>query len=87
MATKRKAMDSSELLKSLRSALFVADKVPDGWYTLRQLSKEWNVSGSHAYRLTRKAVEAGLMQQDRFRIQTEKRGIYPTWHYRSRKAS
>lgn len=87
MASTRKAMDSSELLKRLRAAIRKdSDFIPDGWKTSFELSNEWKMSRSHALRLIKKAIDLGMMEQKQFRIGCKTRGNYPIWHYRSKKA-
>lgn len=80
-------MDSSELLRRLRDAISRNEEmVPDGWRTTADLSIEWKMSIPHVQRLVRKGVDMGMMEQKKFRISTKGRGVYPVWHYRSRKA-
>lgn len=74
-------MDPAQLLKGLRDALFHEDVVPPGWYTLTQLRDGWGLSYSHTQRLVQRGVEAGVIAHQKFKVRTNKRGIYPTWHY------
>lgn len=80
-------MDSTELLKRLRAAIRKDEElVPDGWKTATNLSKEWGMSMAHTHRMIRKGIEIGLLEQRRFRVLSRGRGVYPLWHYRSKKA-
>lgn len=80
-------MDSAELLKRLRAAIRRDEElVPDDWKTAQQLCLEWRMSISHVLRLVRKGVDIGVMEQKKFRVTTKGRGVYPVWHYRSKKA-
>lgn len=80
-------MDSAELLKRLRAAIRRDEElVPDEWKTAASLSREWRMSISHVLRLVRKGVDLGVMDQKKFRVTTKGRGVYPVWHYRSKKA-
>jgi len=79
-------MDSAQLLKELKAAICCqAERVPAGWKTMAQLAKEWGTSNSHTIRLVRKGIDLGTIEQKKFRILHERRGVYPTWHYRWKK--
>ena len=75
-------MDSAQLLKSLRDAVSNrSEPVLPGWMTADEYAIEWGLSRTQANRLLKRGVEAGLIAAKQFRIKTEKRGVYPTWHY------
>lgn len=85
MAAKRKGLASSELLKRLKDALNNTEQqVPDGWKTAWQLQNEWDLSPAHTGRLIRAGVEKGIFETRKFRIATERRGVFPTQHYRKK---
>ena len=76
-------MDSSELLKRLRDAVYrKEEKVPPGWFTVEQVAREQKFSTQFIYRIFRRAIKAGILEQKQFRIVNGNRGIYPVWHYR-----
>ena len=80
-------MDSAELLKRLRAAIRRDEElVPDEWKTATSLSSEWRMSMAHTHRMIRKGIEIGLLEQRKFRVLSRGRGVYPLWHYRSKKA-
>lgn len=81
-------MDSAQLLKSLRDAVSnQSETVPPGWMTADQYAIEWGLSRTQSNRLLKRGVEAGLISGKQFRIKTEKRGVYPTWHYIAKNAA
>lgn len=80
-------MESTELLKRLREAIRKDEElVPDGWKTAANLSKEWGISLPHTHRMIKRGVDLGVMEQRKFRVSSRGRGVYPLWHYRSKKA-
>lgn len=88
MAAKRNEVASSELLKRLREAVTgKAETVPNGWRTAIQLSKEIGKSSSHTGKLIQSGLKAGVLERRIFRIQTDQRGVFPTWHYKETKRS
>lgn len=85
MASARKGMASAELLKRLKDAVNNSEEhVPDGWKTAWQLQKEWDLSPAHTGRLIRAGVDQGILETQKFRISTERRGVFPTQHYRKK---
>ena len=46
------------------------DRIPDGWYTTRQVAVDKGMSRVQASRLIRDAVEAGTLTVRQFRIKT-----------------
>lgn len=64
-----------------------AEDVPSGWFTAVQLSKNFNKSSSHTGKLIKSGLEAGVLERKIFRIETDQRGVFPTWHYRETKKS
>ncbi len=58
------------------------DKIPPGWYTREQCEKEWKVNQSAAADLLRIALKSGKCETRKFLINTERRGLFPTPHYR-----
>ena len=76
-------MDSTELLKKLRSAIAnQPEEVPADWKTAVQWSDEWNVSANAAGIILNRSMKAGLMECQKFRIPSGGRGVYPVQHYR-----
>lgn len=85
MAPARKGMASAELLKRLKDAINnTEEQVPDGWKTAWQLQKDWDLSPAHTGRLIRAGVDRGILETRKFRIQTQRRGVFPTEHYRKK---
>lgn len=85
MAAKRKGLASSELLRRLKNAINnTEEQVPDGWKTAWQLQQEWGMSQAHTGRLIRNGVAKGILEARKFRISTERRGVFPTEHYRKK---
>ena len=70
-------MDAAQLLRGLRHALWVEDKVPPGWYTLRELTSLWGISNAHAYRTIRKGLDAGIVEQSSFAYRHQKEDSTP----------
>lgn len=85
MAPARNGMASAELLKRLKDAINnTEEQVPDGWKTAWQLQQEWGMSQAHTGRLIRVGVQKGILETRKFRISTERRGVFPTEHYRKK---
>jgi len=85
MAPKRTALASAELLKQLKGAISnVEEQVPEGWQTAWQLQSEWGLSPAHTGRLIRVGVAEGILEARKFRVKTERRGVFPTQHYRKK---
>jgi hypothetical protein len=85
MAAKRTDLGSAELLKSLKAAINnTEEQVPEGWKTTWQLQLEWGLSPAHTGRLIRAGVQKGILEARKFRIQTQRRGVFPTEHYRKK---
>lgn len=85
MASKRTDLGSAELLRRLKDAINnTEEKVPEGWKTAWQLQKEWDLSPAHTGRLIRAGVDQGILEARKFRIQTQRRGVFPTEHYRKK---
>lgn len=85
MAPARKRVASSELLKRLKNAINnTEEQVPDGWKTAWQLQQEWGMSPAHTGRLIRAGVQKGILEARKFRVSTERRGVFPTEHYRKK---
>ena len=85
MAAERKRVASSELLKRLKNAINnTEEQVPDGWKTAWQLQQEWGLSQAHTGRLIRNGVAKGILEARKFRIATERRGVFPTQFYRKK---
>jgi hypothetical protein len=81
-------MASSELLRKLKEAISgKAEDVPPGWFTAVELSKSFRKSSSHTGKLIKSGLEAGVLERRIFRIETDQRGVFPTWHYRETKRS
>jgi hypothetical protein len=59
----------------------MAETVPNGWFTRRELEAAWKVSPVQANRLIHDALAFGKAKVKKFRIVTPSRGIYPTQHY------
>ncbi len=62
------------------NTLEVADNVPDGWFTTRQIAEAQGTSTSHMHKKIRALVESGKAEMRRFKIKTC-RGHYPVPHY------
>ncbi len=58
-----------------------ADVVPSGWRTIAQISKDTNKSYSRVRECVSKLVELKKVKCQKFRVATERRSPYPTWHY------
>lgn len=85
MASARKGMASAELLKRLKDAINnTEEQVPDGWKTAWQLQHELGMSPAHTGRLIRAGVQKGILETRKFRIKTQRRGVFPTEHYRKK---
>jgi len=85
MAAARKRVASSELLKRLKDAINNTEQqVPDGWKTACQLQEEWGLSPAYTGRLIRNGVAKGILEARKFRIATERRGVFPTQFYRKK---
>ena len=59
-----------------------ADKVPEGWFTRRELEKSWRLHQSQAGRLIQEAIAAGKAQVRGYKIHYADRGVRITPHYR-----
>jgi DNA-binding transcriptional ArsR family regulator len=76
------SMSANEWVDAVTSALSnQAEKVPDGWKTARQLGAIFNVRQRAVSVKIIQLKEAGLVEQRKFRIQTN-RGLYPEIHYK-----
>lgn len=85
MASKRTDLGSAELLRRLKDAVNnTEEQVPEGWKTAWQLQQEWGMSPAHTGRLIRAGVQKGILETRKFRIQTQRRGVFPTEHYRKK---
>lgn len=62
------------------------DVVPKGWFTRQQLENEWRLSRDYAGKLIKEAILHGRCEMKKFLIRTHHRGVYPTQHYRFKKA-
>lgn len=65
----------------LASYIKDADKVPEGFFTLKQIAKGMNKSIPTANRMVQSELSSGRMETAKFKIDTT-RGIYPVTHYR-----
>ena len=61
------------------------DKVPDGWKTSREISKELNCSLTTVKERLRPLILEGKVEVKKFRIQSGMRKIYLTEHYKIKK--
>jgi hypothetical protein len=85
MAPKRNKVGSAELLRQLKDAVTnMPEVVPNGWKTAWELQDEWNFSVAHTGRLIRAGIDNGILEMRKFRIATERRGAFPTPHYRKK---
>ena len=76
-------MESSELLRRLRTELQKRPQVPDcEWKTARQWGSVWGLGLSQTNKLLLQGIESGLVEMQRFRVTTATRGTYPIPHYR-----
>lgn len=75
----------SNLLADLAEALRNGgiDTVPDGWQTAQQYAAEARLSLQRCHALLQHGIRAGLVETQKFRIQTGGR-VYPVPHYRRR---
>ena len=58
------------------------DKVPPGWFTRRELEKEWCMGESNVKRLVASAIAAGKAESKRFRVRHLNGSPGPVPHYR-----
>lgn len=58
------------------------EEVPEGWHTIYNLAKAWNVSDQHTGQILHQAVRDGLMEKKQFRISTGGGVVRPVMHYR-----
>lgn len=58
----------AELLAFLRESPNEVDKIPDGWYTTRQLSEKAGISAGQTNRNLRAGVQKGIVEVRKFRI-------------------
>jgi len=58
----------------------IADEVPDGWVTIRELCKIWNVSYATANRQLKDLKEIGRVESKRFKIRLDV--VRPVMHHR-----
>ncbi len=85
MAAERKRVASAELLRRLKDAVNnTEEQVPEGWQTAWELQQEWGLSQAHTGRLIRNGVAKGILEARKFRIATERRGVFPTQFYRKK---
>ena len=76
-------MESSELLKRIRSELLRRVEIPSTeWKTSKQWMEEWGLHQSQTTRLLQSAVDAGIMEVRPFRLACSGRASYPIPHYR-----
>jgi hypothetical protein len=59
----------------------VADEVPKGFQTIAQIAKETGKSQSQARIYVRNAIEMGLVEESKFKVQAGNK-LYPTPHFR-----
>lgn len=57
------------------------DKVPDDWFTSRQMAKQKKVDVREAQRYIRKLLDDGLIETKKFNVISGTR-LYPVTHYR-----
>ena len=75
-------MEPSELLKRLTDAIAPKpDVVPDGYRTIAQWAKFLEIHPQKADKLIKEAYHLKKMERRKYRIATDSRGTYPTWHY------
>jgi DNA-binding transcriptional ArsR family regulator len=75
-------MSANEWADAVASALSKqAEKVPDEWKTAKQLGVIFNVTQKAVSVKIMHLREAGLVEQRKFRIVTN-RGLYPEIHYK-----
>jgi|11_taG_2_1085331.scaffolds.fasta_scaffold01774_13 hypothetical protein len=74
---KKTAREIAEKLLSINES----EKVPEGWFTVRDLAKIKDVSYSHAGRICRELSADDKLETRKFKINTP-RGFYPIQHYK-----
>lgn len=57
------------------------DDVPAGWRTIAQIAKDTQKSYSRVRECVSALVSLKKVKCKKFRVATERRGPYPTWHY------
>lgn len=73
-------IEASAWAAALRSE-FVADKVPEGWHTSRQLCQMLGKSDSRLLEMLRVAIDAGRCERKEFRIPAAGT-VRPVPHYK-----
>ena len=63
------------------STIEVADNVPEGWVTTREIAEAQGLSTSQVHKKLHVLLAKGKVETKRFRIKTS-RGFYPVPHYR-----
>jgi hypothetical protein len=58
------------------------DKVPEGWFTGREIAEQIGKSAGTTTGYLRKAIAEGRCEAKNFRVIAGQRGVYPTPHYR-----
>lgn len=58
------------------------DVIPEGWFTIQQLSRAWGSSDVTTGKKVRSAVVAGLMDKQMFVISNSNGTTRPVAHYR-----
>ena len=62
-------------------SLYEGEKVPEGWFTVREVAKIRKLSYSQAGRICRDLTSEEKLECRKFRINTS-RGLYPVQHYK-----
>ena len=60
----------------------IPDKVPDGWFTVREFASKKKICERKAQDAIRDLLDIGVLQSHKFRIQAGTR-IYPVQHYKT----
>jgi hypothetical protein len=74
---------SPSLLETLRQLQSKEDIVPEGWKTVEQFAKEFNLSISQTRNLFKIAREKGAVECQKFKIRSGDR-FYPVMHYKEK---
>ena len=73
--------EAKQWAKMLSAPQPIADVVPDGWRTAKEIAAEIRRSQSYASKMLNRLVSEGKLQRRKFRILTGSK-MYPVDHYK-----
>jgi hypothetical protein len=77
------AMTPNDFLKIIvESNVIDAEKVPDGWYSRKQLEELWGLEKTMTVLRISSGIELGIIESKNFRVPTKNRVVRKIPHYK-----